>query len=106
MLTTSSSSAASADDPSTFGLGLRLTGDPVPEPPASPFVVVVVGRAIGVGRVIGPGLLVVSRGTDPRLPAPGASMGEGSDVDGVGASGVLGFDGGPMGELFTLSPTP
>ena len=96
-VTTSSSSAASADEPSTpLGLSFRRIGDalpefeeewpPVPDPEASPFAV---GRAMGAmgpmgpigptGRPIGPG----SAAEDMRrggwmVPAadPGAMTGE------------------------------
>lgn len=72
--TTSSSSAASADEPSTpFGLGERRVGEVEPEPDpeagASP-----AGRAIGaIGRVIGPG----SAAIEARLP--GADCDEGRE---------------------------
>jgi hypothetical protein len=54
--TTSSSSAANAEEPRTlFGLGDQRLGDPDPEL-VVPSVVVVPGRAIGaIGRVMGPG---------------------------------------------------
>ena len=83
-VTISSSSAASADEPSTpFGLGVRCAGDVEPDPDAeadadadgSP-----AGRAIGamgaVGRVIGPGsadIAVDSASDARRTPDPGAS---------------------------------
>lgn len=102
-----------------IGLGVRRTGDADDELPASPFALelaVAVGRAIGAGLVIGPGLLAgaLSSGTDARRPAPGASIGDGSEVEGVGARGVLGLEvGGPIGEgtedderLFIFGLTP
>ena len=68
--TTSSSSAASAEDPRTRGgLGERPLGDPELEL-ASPFPPPAVGRAIGViGRVIGPGTTLDA---DAWRPWPGA----------------------------------
>jgi len=89
--TTSSSSAASAEDPRTpLGLGERRFGDPEPElaasplPPAGPPAI---GRAIGaIGRVIGPGpeasLLVpcCCKFVDARRPWPGASI-EGPEAE-------------------------
>lgn len=79
VLTTSSSSAANADEPRTLGLGERRTGELKLELLESPWT----GRAIGAGRVIGPGaalLLALLAGpslirVDPRRPIPGASMG-------------------------------
>jgi hypothetical protein len=88
--TTSSSSAARADDPRTpFGLGDRRLGDPDPELVPS-VVVVVLGRAIGaIGRVMGPGPPTDMAARDARRPEP--------NMDGPGvARGVLPF-GGPMG---------
>lgn len=96
---TSSSSAASADDPRVvFGLG-DLRGDPEVDDPASPEPEVspAPGRAIGAtcGRATGPGPVSGWTGTDERLPEPGAR-------------GVLGFGGGPIGEggtpPFTIFP--
>lgn len=111
--TTSSSSAAKAEDPRIpFGLGERREGDPDPELAPSPDPLVVVGRAMGaIGRVIGPGpaapsacgpllllplLLLLRIGIEARRPCPGASI-DGPGDAGVGARGVLGL-GGPMGE--------
>jgi hypothetical protein len=89
-VTTSSSSAASAEDPRTrFGLGERRLGDPELELP-SPFPPVgppAVGRAIGaMGLVIGPG--------------PEASLSiEGPAAEAApGAAGFAAFAGGPIGE--------
>jgi hypothetical protein len=65
--TTSSSSVARAEDPRTFGLGDRRTGEADPDPDCS------VGRAMGwMGRggPIGPGSAMM----DCRLPEPGASI--------------------------------
>lgn len=88
--TTSSSSAASADDPRTpFGLGDRWLGDPDPEL-VVPSVVVVPGRAIGaIGRVMGPG---------PPGPREARRPEENICEPGVEAlvKGVLPF-GGPIG---------
>jgi hypothetical protein len=71
--TTSSSSAANADDPRTrLGLGERQLGDPEPEL-ASPFPPPAVGRAIGaIGRVIGPGPEASLLDADAWRPWPGA----------------------------------
>ena len=103
-----------------MGLGDRRTGDPEAElVAASPFALVLdpAGRAIGAGRVMGPGPLPIgptggfSIGAEGRRPAPGASIATGV-VGAVGARGVLGFAGGPIGEgkdefgrLFTLRLT-
>jgi len=95
--TTSSSSAARADEPKIpFGLGERRLGDPELVLAPSPGVLLTVGRAMGaIGRVMGPGPdMSVWTGIDGRRPCPGASMdGPGADVE---ASGIFGF-GGPIG---------
>ena len=110
-MTTSSSSAANADDPRTpFGLGDRRLGDPdpelvVPSPDVAAFPVM--GRAMGArGRVIGPGPEPTTgedveataaesglRTAELRRLEPGASI-EGAEE--VTVNGVLGF-GGPIG---------
>lgn len=112
--TTSSSSAANADDPRVpFGLGDLLLGDPDPELAPSADVPPPGGRAIGaIGRVIGPGpdasVGVLRTATEPRRPCPGASIGApGADVE---ARGVFGL-GGPIGDgapagLFMGTPIP
>lgn len=121
--TTSSSSAASADDPKTapFGLGDLRTGEFDLGLELSPFVPAVadpVGRAIGaIGREIGPRLAGGGGGADAvdpgasgsactlRLPDPGAkedgpAPGPAPGVvgDPEGTIGVLGFEGGPIGD--------
>jgi len=76
--TTSSSSAANADEPSTpLGLGDRLLGDTAPEPEAGLASTVPVGLAIGaMGRVIGPGPeMAGSAAADMRRLAPGGPGG-------------------------------
>ena len=98
--TTSSSSAASADEPSGLpaGLGEQRTGDSLPEldeeVEASPFTA---GRAIGAigtfGRVIGPGSAADS--DDMRrggwMAEPGLITGEVTEV------GIPPAFGGPIG---------
>jgi len=88
--TTSSSSAARAEDPRMpFGLGERRLGDPDPDPGVSP-----VGLAIGArGLATGPG-----SGTDARLLGP-ADIG-----GGMTKFGVLG--GGPIGVAAGGIPRP
>lgn len=94
-LTTSSSSASKAAEPSTFGLGERRLGEapPEPEPDAdveSPFTVVV-GRAIGaIGRVIGPG----SAAADIRREGTEALCAIIGDEIGLA---IPTFGGGPIG---------
>lgn len=94
--TTSSSSAANAEDPRTrFGLGERRLGDPEPELAASPFPPPAVGLAIGaIGRVIGPGPEASLLDPDAWRPWPGASIGP----EAVGVIGFADFAGGPIGE--------
>ena len=106
--TTSSSSAASADEPNTpFGLVERRLGDVEPEPEASPEPG---GRAMGAigatGRVIGPGsaggrrLVLGARwvGEPIRFPGRvGGAMGAGGPIGGGGAiadGGAIGAGGG------------
>lgn len=72
-VTTSSSSAARADDPNTFGLGDLRLGDVVPEPEPDVDASPPTGRAMGVGRVIGPGIL--SAAADGRLIGGGSPAG-------------------------------
>ena len=92
--TTSSSSAARAEDPRTrLGLGERRLGDPEPELAASPFPPPAVGRAIGaIGRVIGPGP-EASLDADACRPWPGASPGEAVPC----VADFATFVGGPIG---------
>lgn len=121
--TTSSSSAASAEEPRIpFGLGDLLTGELDPGLEFSPFITVLVdpvGRAIGaIGREIGPkfcigsatgaleggasGRMCMLRRPDPGAkedggPAPGPPPGVVGDPEGP-VIGVLDFEGGPMGD--------
>ena len=96
--TTSSSSAANADDPRTrLGLGERQLGDPEPELAASPgpFPPPAVGRAIGaIGRVIGPGPEASLLDADAWRPWPGARPVE---VTVPCAADFAAFVGGPIG---------
>ena len=106
VITTSSSSAASAEDPRTpFGLGDRRLGDPDPElvVPSPVAALPVMGRPMGArGRVIGPGPEPTTgedveaesglRIADERRLEPGASIEGAEDVNVNG----LGF-GGPIG---------
>lgn len=99
-VTTSSSSAANAEEPRVpLGLGERRLGEPDPELAFSPELDAI-GRAIGArGRVMGPGpepSVCACIFIDPRRPWPGASI-DGPGVGGTGVRGVLGF-GGPIGE--------
>lgn len=119
--TTSSSSAASAEDPRMpFGLGDRRLGDPDPELLASPLPATgpppATGRAIGaIGRVIGPGpetsllppcTCKFNTGAEARRPCPGASReGPEAEVEVVlCAEGFATFAGGPIGEGGTALP--
>ncbi len=125
--TTSSSSAASADEPNIpFGLGDLFKGEIDPglgfSPPFAVVLVLVdpVGRAMGaIGREIGPGFCTseipdaladpnvsgrtcMLRRPDPGAnedgrPAPDPPLGVVGDPEGP-VSGVLGFEGGPMGD--------
>lgn len=117
--TTSSSSAASADEPNRpFGLGDLLAGEFDLGLGLSPFAVVALadpeGRAIGArGREIGPRFCRsgTAGALDPaaseracilRRPDPGANEDGGppgvvGDPEGP-AIGVLGFEGGPIGD--------
>lgn len=87
-VTTSSSSAARAEDPSTpLGLGDRRFGDPDPDPDpeGSP-----AGLAMGaIGRATGPG-----SGRDTRLAGAGGNIVEGDDP---GVCPITLDDGGPIG---------
>jgi hypothetical protein len=91
--TTSSSSAARAEDPRTrLGLGERRLGDPEPELAPSPFPPPAVGRAIGaIGRVIGPG--PEASLLDAWRPWPGARLGEAVPC----VADFAAFAGGPIG---------
>ena len=93
--TTSSSSAARAEDPRMrLGLGERRLGDPEPELAASPFPLPAIGRAIGaIGRVIGPGPEASLLDADAWRPWPGARPGEAVPC----VADFAAFVGGPIG---------
>lgn len=110
-VTTSSSSATRADEPSgALGLGERRDGEAAPDPDPEPESVVVVGRAMGaMGRVIGPGSGAAADTRRPEIAPPGAA----DDGPAPGARIVLAeagvimpsgppiarpiFEGGPIG---------
>lgn len=95
--TTSSSSAANADEPRTpLGLGVRWVGEPEPELGVSPALAFEAeGRAMGaMGRATGPGS-ELSIGMEPRRV--GASIAGVEEDEASGCMGVFVLGGGPIG---------